>query len=470
MGEGRLLDSPSVSTQKRLAALSTALALGLLAAAPSKADTSAELLRAYLRIDTSNPPGGEAAAAAFLAEHLHRERIPTKLLVSPGGRTSLYARLEGGPGASGTLVLLHHMDVVPPGDGWSVPPFSGERRDGFLWGAGAVDDKSLGIAHLQAFLELRRSGADLAHHIVLLAVADEETGGSEGTAWILERHADLFTDTRAVLTEGGSNRVFDGRTQWWGIEVAQKRPLWLEIVTEGRAGHGSALDLHSAPNKLVHALSGLLDMPREYRVTDEARVFFDALDELKPAGTPRWIDKVEAAIESDRIERVLPPGQHNLFLDTAQITLLESGRQVNAIPHRARALVDVRALPDTDTAELLSRIRTAVGGQARVRVILDEPASDPSPTTDPTYRCLEATLGRSAAVVPTFIAGVTDARHFRRRGIPSYGLSPFPIGSEDAQGVHGTDERLAETAFERGVEIMVDLLESCASPQSREER
>ncbi len=457
-----------MSSQLRLAALSTALAIGLLAATPSPAnsspaDTSAGLLRAYLRIDTSNPPGGEAAAAAFLAELLHRERIPTKLLVSPGGRTSLYARLDGGPEASGSLVLLHHMDVVPPGEGWSVPPFAGERLDGFIWGAGAVDDKSLGIAHVTALIELKRSGAELAHHVVLLAVADEETGGSEGTEWILERHADLFSDARAVLTEGGGNRVFDGRTQWWGIEVAQKRPLWLEIVTEGRAGHGSRLDLHTAPNKLVRALSALLEMPRKYRVTGEARMFFDALDALEPAGTPSWIGKVESAIDSGRVERILPPGQHNLFLDTAQITLLESGRQVNAIPGRARALVDVRALPDTDTAELLSRIRATLGNQARVRVILDEPASDPSPTTDPTYRCLEATLGRDAAVVPTFIAGVTDARHFRRRGIPAYGLSPFPIGAEDAQGVHGTDERLAETVFERGVTTMVDLIEACAS-------
>ena len=312
-----------------------------------------------------------------------------------------------------------------------------------------------------AFIELHRSGRDLAHDVVLLAVSDEETGGGEGTAWLLHRHPDLFADTRAVLTEGGSNRVFDGRTRWWGLEVAQKRPLWLEITARGNTGHGSKLDLHTAPNKLIRALARLLELPREYRISPEARLYFESIEQLAPPNGGSWLARLEQAIESGRTERLLRPGQHNLFLDTMQVTLLDSGRQVNAIPAVARAQVDVRALPDSDADDLLRTIRAALGNEVSVKVLLDAPRVDPSPTDDATFRCLEEALAEQAPVVPTLIAGVTDARYFRQRQIPTFGFSPFAIGAGDAQGVHGIDERLSRTVFETGVRTMTEVLRHC---------
>lgn len=430
---------------------------------PAGAETPTDLFTTYLSIDTSNPPGGEERAAAFLADVLHHEGIATRLLVSPGGRTSLYARLDGGPETTGALLLLHHMDVVPPSEGWSVDPFGGELKDGNVWGAGAVDDKSLGIAHLEAFVQLHRAGAALDLDVILLAVSDEETGGIEGAAWLLDRHAELFADVGAVLAEGGNNRVFDGRTQWWGVEVAQKRPLWLEVTASGRSGHGSKLDLHTAPNKLIRALGRMLELPRQYRITAEARTYFESIERLSGDDGSDWLKRLETAIGAGRGERLLRPGQHNLFLDTMQVTLLESGRQINAIPARARALIDVRALPDTDLDELLSRIRTALGREVNVRVVLDAPRVEASPTDNPTYLCLERSLGRIAPVVPMLISGVTDGRYFRQRGIPTYGVSPFAIGAGDAQGIHGVDERLSRDVFERGVETMSELLRECAT-------
>ena len=151
------------------------------------------------------------------------------------------------------------------------------------------------------------------------------------------------------------------------------------------------------------------------------------------------------------------------FLDTMQVTLLASGRQINAIPGTARALVDVRALPDTNIGELLGRIRSALGRQVRVRVVLDAPRVEPSPTDDPTYACLERSLGSSAPVVPMLISGVTDGRYFRQRGIPTYGVSPFAIGAGDAQGVHGIDERISLDVFVRGVQTMSAIVRECAT-------
>ena len=190
-------------------------------------------LRDYLRIDTTNPPGGERQSAAFLASILHRAGIPTRTFFTPEGRASLYARLPAtvaGQGSATSLVLLHHMDVVAPGPGWTVDPFGGTVAEGRLWGRGAVDAKSLGIAHLAALIDLQRSRTPRHRDVVFLAVADEESGGAQGTGWLLDHHPELFEDVAAVLNEGGANLVLRGNLQWWGIEVAQKRPLWLEVT------------------------------------------------------------------------------------------------------------------------------------------------------------------------------------------------------------------------------------------------
>lgn len=138
-------------------------------------------LQHYLQIDTTNPPGNEEQAAHFLSRILHQEGIATQLIYGPHGRPSLYARLEADNPTEGALVLLHHMDVVPAGEGWSGDPFSGALANGLIWGRGAIDDKSLGVAHLAAFIELGRRRVPLSRDVVFLAVPDEETGGTLGT-------------------------------------------------------------------------------------------------------------------------------------------------------------------------------------------------------------------------------------------------------------------------------------------------
>jgi acetylornithine deacetylase/succinyl-diaminopimelate desuccinylase-like protein len=220
---------------------------------PARLSEPAEWLRGYLRFDTTNPPGGEAAAVAYLARILHRNGIATQTLVAPGGRASLYARLEGRREGDG-LLLHHHVDVVAPGPDWTVPPFEGMVRDGALWGRGAIDVKSLGIAHLATLVALRREGIQPERDVAFLAVADEESGGASGTAWLWRHHPELFEGIGAVYCEGGTNRAPRGNVEWWGLEVAQKRPLWLRVTAHGRPGHASGLNPHSAMHKLIGAL------------------------------------------------------------------------------------------------------------------------------------------------------------------------------------------------------------------------
>lgn len=420
-------------------------------------------LRDYVRIDTTNPPGNEHRAAAFLAGILHREGISTRLLVSPAGRTSLYARLEAPAPSKGALILLHHMDVVPPGPGWTGDPFGAHVQGGKLHGRGTLDIKSLGVAHLAAFLDLRRRALPLERDVIFLAVADEEAGGGEGVRWILERHGDLFAGAAAVLGEGGANRTVNGRELWAGIEVAQKRPLWLRVSAKGRRGHGSGLILGSATHQLIEGLARVLELPLDWKVTEAARVYLGAL-------APFHNEKYQAIFANpDRFLREggspgsLLPGIANLFLDTFQVTVFEGGEKINVIPGEAHAEVDVRLLPETDAAAYLDRVKEALGDSIAVEVLLTSPPVPVSPVDHPVFGAVAEVLDDTAPVVPAFIPGFTDSRYFRERGIPAYGVSPFFLEPQDFLGIHGPNEAIDLEELDAGVERMRRIVAACAT-------
>lgn len=433
--------------------------------APPRLSEAAGWLRGYLRYDTSNPPGGEAAAAAYLAGILHRNGIATQTLVAPDGRTSLYARLEGSEQGEG-LLLHHHIDVVPPGAGWTVPPFDGLVQGGALWGRGAIDVKSLGVAHLAAMIALRREGVRPVRDVAFLAVADEESGGGSGTAWIWQHRPELFDGIGAVYGEGGTNRAPRGEVSWWGVETAQKRPFWLRVTAAGRPGHASGINPHSAMHQLVRALDRVLALPPRWRVTPAARTFFAGLAPFEaPGQRARFLD-LDSWVGPDGPRSTMLPGLPNYFLDTVQVTVIEGGERINVVPARVSALLDVRLLPDTDADAFLARLREALGGGIGVEVLLSSPPSPPSPTGHPGYRSVAGVLEAEARVVPAFIPGFTDSRYFRERGIPTYGVSPFALEGEVLSGIHGADERIPLHEFEAGIERMRRIVAAYAQGRS----
>jgi len=446
----------------RLAALLSAAALALLAAGPQPGAAAAQpadglseparWLQGYLRIDTTNPPGNEGRAADYLAGILARAGIPSRKLETPSHRVSLWARLQAPASGGRAVLLLHHMDVVAPGPGWSVPPFAGLVRGGRLWGRGALDDKSLGIAELAAFVALARQGGPRGRDVVLLAVADEESGGREGTGWLLAHRPELFAGVEAVVGEGGRNQVVNGRLLWWGIEVAQKRPLWLSAEAGGRGGHASSLNPSSAAHQLVQGLARVLAMPQRWRVTAPARDYLAALAPLHNAHWRKILAHVDESIGADGPRTFLFPGMANLFLDTVQVTVLQAGERINVIPATARALLDVRLLPDTDGAAFQAGIEKALGQGIATRLLLTSPPAAPSPAAGRLYGALAKALGAEAPVVPAMVPGFTDSRYFRERGVAAYGVSPFALEGADSAGIHGTDERIPLAAFDRGVE------------------
>ncbi len=459
----RMLDSSAMPSLRSLALSLAALALvgapgsPPAAAAPAGAaglSEPARWLSAYLQIDTTNPPGNEGKAADYLAGILGRAGIPSRRVESAAHRVSLWARLTAPASGGRAVLLLHHIDVVAPGPGWSVPPFSGLQKDGRLWGRGALDDKSLGVAELAAFVDLKRRGGPRGRDVIFLAVADEESGGGEGTAWLLAHRPELFAGVEAVVGEGGRNQMADGRLLWWGIEVAQKRPLWLTLEADGRGGHASSLNPASAIHQLIEGLARLLALPPRWRVSAPARAYLAA---MAPLSNPHWRDvfgHIDRWIGDSGPRTFLLPGMANLFLDTIQVTELEAGDRINVIPAAAHALLDVRLLPDTDGRAFQAAIERALGREIEVKLLLTAPPAAPSPAAGRLYAAFARVLGAEAPVVPAMVPGFTDSRFFRERGIAAYGISPFALEAADSAGIHGVDERIPLAAFDRGVERM----------------
>ena len=412
-----------------------------------------ERLRSYLQIDTTNPPGNEAEAANWLAEILRQGGLEPTLLESPEGRVSLVARWRAEEGVDGpALLLMHHIDVVPADSGWQHPPFSGRVADGKIWGRGALDVKSLGIAQLEAILSLRAAGVRLTKDVVYLAVADEEAGGGQGAQWLLDAHPEIFEGVEAALNEGGNNRTLQGHVALWGVEVAQKRPFWLRLTAHGRGGHASGFHPGSAAHQLIRGLNRIVERPFQYRLTEPSRIYFGALS--RAMGGDGDVSGYEEMFRSGEPRAGLMPGQDVYFVDTLHVTQVEGSSGPNVVARVATARIDGRLLPDTDDEALLAEIRELVGPHIEVEVVLRSDPVPPSPRDTEIWRALEDVLGVRAPLIPTFLTGTTDSRFFRARGIPAYGFSPFAVDAGDLGGIHGPNESIPVDEFLRGIETM----------------
>ncbi|MEJ5222384.1 MAG: M20/M25/M40 family metallo-hydrolase, partial [Tepidiforma sp.] len=242
------------------------------------ADEAIDLLCRFIRIDTSNPPGNEALACAFLGDLLQAEGIPFETYDPGGGRVSLRAVLPG-DGSKRPFMLLNHTDVVPvEREFWDVDPFAGIVRDGYIWGRGALDMKGLGIAQLMTFLTLRRLRIPLARDVVFFAQADEEAGSEYGMRFILREHPETM-DAEYVINEGGggTTELFGVERPVYSIAVAEKGPLWLRLVAEGMPGHGSVPHDDNALDRLVRALWRIQQWERPLTVAPVLEEYFRRL-------------------------------------------------------------------------------------------------------------------------------------------------------------------------------------------------
>ena len=254
--------------------------------APGLQDEAVRWLQSYIRVNTINPPGNEIAGVQFFKAIFDAEGIPYDTAESAPGRGNIWARLKGGDEPA--LMLLHHMDVVPANKAsWHTDPLSGEIKDGYVYGRGALDTKSSGILHLAAFVALHRSKAALNRDVIFMATADEEAGGFFGVGWLVKNRPDLFKGVGYVINEGGDGQVQEGRTQF-GIEVTQKVPYWLHLTARGQPGHGSTPRTSSAVTTLIAALDKLRQHQFEPRIVPAVAAYFKG---IAPGAPPAWRER-----------------------------------------------------------------------------------------------------------------------------------------------------------------------------------
>lgn len=431
-------------------------------------DEAVRLLRAYVAIDTTNPPGNETSAALFLAEVLDAEGIDYEIVESAPGRGSLVARLRGNGSRGGHLVLLHHTDVVPADDSyWSVDPFAGVEVNGRIYGRGAADMKGYGAVQLATFLALHRRGIELGRDVILMATAGEETGGGPGLGYIVRSRPDLLAGVEFVLTEGGVMRDTGTRRVHF-VETTQKMPLWLRLRATGAAGHGSQAIEGSAVNRLVRALDRIRTYSPEIQLVPAVA---SALRESAAfAGDPEfaaWLRDIEVSIGNPVVLERIEPQYGNLLRNTIAITVLSASSKTNVISPEAYAELDCRLLPGQNPDLFIATLRDLIDDpEIRIETLLRFDAPE-SPRGTALWRAIEEVARRAdprALVVPAVQAGFTDSHWFRERGIVSYGWTPILTRPGDGQ-THGIDENVSVEAIRTAPRLLYELVDLLARSQ-----
>ncbi len=320
-------------------------------------------MQEYLRIDTTNPPGGELKAAIFMKRILDQEGIENQIFEYAPGRADLWARLpHSGANSERPIVLLNHMDVVTSDRShWRVPPFSGEIVDGSLYGRGAQDMKDEGLAQLVALVMMKRERVPLKRDLVLLGVSDEEVNGS-GTDWFISHHRELLGQAEFLINEGGENLVENGKLKFVGVEVGEKSTFWLHVVAHGRAGHGSRPIADSAPDRLVQALARIVQYRPPLKVLPVVEEFLREIAPYEPPERARQFRNIRQAVEDKRFRDEVERDQslNYMLRNTISLTMLGGSEQTNVIPPEAWANLDVRLLPGEDPRNFLESIRQTV--------------------------------------------------------------------------------------------------------------
>jgi acetylornithine deacetylase/succinyl-diaminopimelate desuccinylase-like protein len=434
---------------------------------PALERESLALLRDYLRVNTTNPPGNELEAARFLRDFLAKQGIEAQILDTAelgAGRANLYARLKG-DGTKRAIAVVHHMDVVPATAGtWSVPPFSGTLRDGFVYGRGALDMKSEGIAQIMAVVALKRGGVPLTRDLVLIANADEEWG-STGALTFADKHADLLRDVEFLFTEGGGNSVRNDTLHFRGVGVAEKRTFWQRLTVRGTPSHASRPTKDNPVPRLVAALDRLARYETPLHVLPGVDRYFRDISRAYPGERGQWLQDVSKALENPRArEWILSDLYWNAILrNTISITGLQGSNKTNVIPPEASADVDIRLLPDQDPDSVLATLKAVVADTAVKFTPLITPKPPFRSTTDNDFfRAVERASREhdpGAFVTTTMMTGATDRPMYRRLGFQVYGLDPFRTNDVDTQrGAHGNDERIAVAGFLSGIHFLFDVL------------
>lgn len=432
---------------------------------PSEAEREAvDICRDLIRIDTSNygdsSGPGERKAAELVAALLADVGLEIELLESAPGRSTVVTRITGADPTRPALVVHGHLDVVPAqASDWQVAPFSGEVRDGYLWGRGAVDMKNMDAMILATARELARSGRKPPRDLVIAFFADEEAGGTLGAEWVVRERPDLFEGATEAISEVGGYSLDLAGHRTYLVQTAEKGLAWLRLVAHGRAGHGSQDNDDNAVTRLAAAVARIGAHPWPLEITPTVRAFLDGVEEI--TGAPLPPDDPDALVATlGTVARFVGSTLRN----GANPTMLEAGYKHNVIPGTASARIDCRFLPGR-REDLMNTIRELAGPGVEVGVDYEAVALE-VPFSGQLVNSMIASLQAEdpgSAVLPYCLSAGTDNKSLSHLRITGYGFAPLRLPAElDFAGMfHGVDERIPIESLQFGVRVLRRFLTIC---------
>jgi len=439
-------------------------------------DEVTELLSELIKIDTTNPPGNETAAAKFLAEYLEKEDLKCEVMESAPRRGNLITRIKG-EGKGSSLLLLSHLDVVPAlAKEWSVPPFSGIVKDNFVWGRGSLDCKSLVAIEVTVMKLLKREKIKPRGDIIFAATADEEKGGNCGVGWLVKNYPEKVKADFVINEGGGFSIPIDGK-HVFTVQTAEKGVMWLKIKTKGKPGHGS---IPGAADNAVLRMARVAEAVGTYRskirVVPTVKQMIKGL--AKERGTvwqllsrlltsPRFADKVLDGMAKDNL--AMAEFLRAMLRNTMAPTMISGGIKENIIPSECEAVFDCRVLPGENKDSLLTEIKKVLSD---VKIELEKlefefiQADDPSESPIETllYSTIQKVLQKfepNSYIVPFMMTGGTDSRFLRRIGCVCYGFAPMKTDmplSDFLKMAHGIDERISIDNLIFGASVLYQLV------------
>ncbi|HOE18177.1 MAG TPA: M20/M25/M40 family metallo-hydrolase [Syntrophorhabdaceae bacterium] len=430
------------------------------------AENAVQLTQELIRIDTSNPPGNEESAALFLEGVLGAAGIKTEIYFPVPKRANIFARIKGRKRGR-PVIILSHIDVVPAkGDEWTVDPFGGELRDGFIYGRGAIDMKAQTICQLLAFMNLYKEGIEPEQDIIFLATCDEEVGGHNGVEFMLHRIPDL-KEASFVLSEGGSIVEENGLVHAQ-VSVAEKKLAQFMIRARGTGGHGSMPHKDNANEKVVRASHRILSHPWPLKPTSIVSTYMNAVLKGKKGKGFRY-SSLRGSLKNKNFREFVKGSQvyNALLRNTVTLTILKGGEKVNVIPGESSAYFDARLLPTEGHDSFFKKVRRLCGNDVElVRIGSDVSKELKSGYNSQYFRGIGRAVNElkgAVPVLPFLTTGATDMRYFRNLGIPAYGFFPISLANEELFRMHGVDERISVANIREGLAGCCEILKFLAT-------
>ena len=433
-------------------------------------DEAMRHLQALVQVDSSN--GNETRVVDYVKKVFDAEGIPSVVVSKDPSRANLIARIKGN-GSKKPLLIMGHSDTVKVDPAkWTIPPFSGARSGGYVYGRGVIDDKSDLFAAMMTTILLKRTGVKLDRDVIFVTEAGEEGASGFGIGYLISDHWNDI-EAEVCLAEAGGVTRRGGKAIFATIETTEKVPRGARLVATGTAGHGSRPMRSNAILHLSAAVEKIAMWDPPMRLNDTTRTYFEKLASIsEPADAQRFRDLLDPAKSAAAREylAVNEPTFYSMLHTSISPNIIQGGFQSNVIPSEATATLDIRALPDEDIDAFYDMMRKVINDPA-VQVVAGgraggRPIPPPTSIHSDAYRALEAAFRNvyGVPILPLMQTGATDMAQLRAKGVQCYGVGPM-VDEEDTLkgfGIHSDQERLLEEAVYKHLQLFWQAVTSIA--------